>query len=511
MIKLAPIVLFVYNRPWHTQQTVEALQKNDLATQSELFIYADGAKTPGDPKVKEVREYIKTIRGFRKISIIEREKNWGLADNIVDGVTNIVNQYGKIIVLEDDIMTAQGFLSYMNNALELYQHEEKVMHISGYNYPIETSRNDTFFMKCLSCWGWATWKRAWKQFDDDVEKFMSFLDTDIKIKEFNIGGNANFYEQLRANYLNQINTWAVKWYASWYFSDGLSLFPYKSLVVNIGHDGTGTNSSGNKKFDSDLINAITLKKIDVKENIGCKKKVNQCLAAYNFKNPRLFRFKEKIRGILSKIITKIIPEIKVLIINRQGLTNILTYNKNNIIKENVKIDEPSRIFNSKIGKYTYISVNSRISEATIGKFCSIGPNFHCGWGVHPIHGITTSPMFYSNLGQNGYVFTKEPKIEERKKIHIGNDVFIGMNVTIIDGVTIGDGAIIGAGAVVTTDVQDYAVVGGVPAKLIKYRFSNEVIQRLKSIEWWNWPENKLYLVEKFFFDIETFIKEAEKI
>jgi GT2 family glycosyltransferase len=118
MKKQAPIALFVYNRPWHTRQTVEALKKNELASESELFIYSDAPKNgKAKEKVKEVREYIKTIDGFKKVTIIERENNWGLADSIIDGVTKIVNEYGKIIVLEDDLVTSPYFLKFMNEAL----------------------------------------------------------------------------------------------------------------------------------------------------------------------------------------------------------------------------------------------------------------------------------------------------------------------------------------------------------------------------------------------------------
>ena len=144
---LAPIVLFVYNRPWHTAQTVEALQKNTLADKSELFIYSDAAKNSEVALyVKKVREYIRNISGFRKVTIMEREKNWGLANSIIDGVTTIVNKYGKIIVLEDDLVTSPYFLRFMNEALEMYENEESVASIHGYIYPIE-GLPETFFIR----------------------------------------------------------------------------------------------------------------------------------------------------------------------------------------------------------------------------------------------------------------------------------------------------------------------------------------------------------------------------
>jgi len=187
--------------------------------------------------------------------------------------------------------------------------------------------------------------------------------------------------------------------------------------------------------------------------------------------------------------------------------------KNNIIDskigKNVKIYKPSFINKTEIEDYTYVSTNANISVTKIGKFCSIGPNFFCGWGIHPTNSISTSPMFYSTRQQNGVTLTDKDKIEERKLITIGNDVFIGANVTILDGIKIGDGAIIGAGAVVTKDIPDYAIAVGCPIKIIKYRFSDDQIAAFKRIQWWNFSEDKLQDVEKLFFKVDEFIKKYD--
>lgn len=180
------------------------------------------------------------------------------------------------------------------------------------------------------------------------------------------------------------------------------------------------------------------------------------------------------------------------------------------IPDTVKIQSPSHISESSIGAYSYISQNAYISYASIGKFCSIGPNLICGWGIHPTDGISTSPMFYSTLKQNGTTLADYNKIEERKLITIGNDVFIGANVTILDGVTIGDGAIIGAGAVVSKDIPPYAIAVGVPIHIVRYRFSDEQISKLKQIQWWNFSEEKLKDIEQMFFDVNKFIDKYTK-
>ncbi|KGO89411.1 chloramphenicol acetyltransferase [Flavobacterium suncheonense GH29-5 = DSM 17707] len=171
-----------------------------------------------------------------------------------------------------------------------------------------------------------------------------------------------------------------------------------------------------------------------------------------------------------------------------------------------KLHAPYTILQSKIGKGTYISSNSKIVNTTIGKFCSIGPNLVCGWGIHPTNGISTSPYFYSTAKQNGSTLTKENLFEERKSITIGNDVFIGANVTILDGVTIGDGAVIGAGAVVSKDIPDYAVAVGCPIQIKSYRFTPVQIEKLQQIAWWDFDEEKLKEVNKHFFDVDDFIQ-----
>jgi acetyltransferase-like isoleucine patch superfamily enzyme len=165
--------------------------------------------------------------------------------------------------------------------------------------------------------------------------------------------------------------------------------------------------------------------------------------------------------------------------------------------------------NSSVGKGTYIAINSRIYNTNIGKFCSIGPNFISGWGIHPINGISTSPVFYSPNGQAGFTYSSENKVEENIPIHIGSDVFIGANVTVLDGVTIGDGAVIGAGAVVSKNIPPYAVAVGCPIKIIKYRFEKQVVEELLKYKWWNRDETTLRKVEEMFFNVEAFLESTK--
>ncbi|RYX87906.1 CatB-related O-acetyltransferase [bacterium] len=185
-------------------------------------------------------------------------------------------------------------------------------------------------------------------------------------------------------------------------------------------------------------------------------------------------------------------------------------------RKNCNIDALAKVFynhmldNVTVGKGTYIAQNSIIFNTSIGKFCSIGPNLVCGWGIHPINGISTAPAFYSTKRQAGFTFSKYDKFEEQKFTTIGNDVFIGMNVAILDGVSIGDGAIIGAGAVVSKNIPPYAIAVGSPIRIIKYRFSAEIIESLIKSKWWDQNEALLREVEKNFFEVEKFLQLIQK-
>lgn len=166
---------------------------------------------------------------------------------------------------------------------------------------------------------------------------------------------------------------------------------------------------------------------------------------------------------------------------------------------------PYFLHDVELGDYSYVAKNSSISHCSIGKFCSIGPNFCCGLGIHPINGVSTAPMFYSTVKQNGITLCMENKIVESKQTNIGNDVFIGANVTLLDGVKIADGAVIGAGAVVVNDIPPYAIAVGVPAKVVKYRFDESIIKALLEKQWWNGTEEELKEVERHFWDIESYL------
>jgi len=263
MSGLAPIVLFVYNRPEHTRNTLTALKANRLSVDSHLFIFADGPKESASSKdhadIQSTRKVIREQEWCGTVTVVERPANIGLAENIIDGVTNIVNAHGKIIVLEDDIVTSESFLTYMNNALDLYNQDPQVMHVAGYSFPwLDASRigMDTFFYRVASCWGWGTWARAWKFYHDDSEKLFVRLCEKNKMSSFDLGYSGGFLGQLNANIVKSARTWAVKWYASVHLQNGLALHPAKSLVNNTGFDNSGENSAATSMFENETLGSL---------------------------------------------------------------------------------------------------------------------------------------------------------------------------------------------------------------------------------------------------------------
>ncbi|MCW5211924.1 hypothetical protein VU04_03330 [Desulfobulbus sp. TB] len=281
MEKLSPIILFVYNRPWHTQCTVEALQANNFSDHSELIIFADGPKEDGKSedeinRVQEVRHYIKHITGFRSVKIIESNVNLGLATSIINGANQALKQYETIIVLEDDLITAPFFLEYMNNGLNTYANDERVISIHGYSYPIRRLPKN-FFLKGADCWGWATWRRGWDFFEKDGVNLLKQLKRKKLMKRFDFNGAYSYSKMLINQIEGKNDSWAVRWYASALINDKLTLYPGKSLVKNIGLDGSGSHCGMDHTFDT-----IKFEKQIIENNIPVEENVEAFMKFQDF-------------------------------------------------------------------------------------------------------------------------------------------------------------------------------------------------------------------------------------
>lgn len=268
----APVALFVYNRPGHTRQTVQALLANAGASETLLYVYSDAPKDAAANKaVSEVRSFLHGISGFRSLSIIERKTNFGLARSIIDGVSQVCEKHGRVIVLEDDLVTSPFFLKFMNEGLEKYRDEQRVISIHGYVYPVGQALPETFFLKCADCWGWATWKRGWDLFEPDGQKLLDELERRKLTRQFDFDGSYPYTRMLRNQIAGKNNSWAIRWYASAFLKDKLTLYAGRSLVHNIGVDGSGTHCSETKDFSGELAKAsVPVGDIAIEESLAAR-------------------------------------------------------------------------------------------------------------------------------------------------------------------------------------------------------------------------------------------------
>ena len=272
-MRLAPIVIFTYNRPLHTQRTVEALLKNEYAADSDLIIYSDAPKNEvAQSGVDETRAYVRSISGFKTLRIVERKENFGLANNIIDGVTSIVNEFGRIIVLEDDLLTSPYYLKFVNEALTHYEENEDVVSINGYMYPTSMQLPESFFIKGADCLGWATWKRGWDLFNVNGEELLTELEEKGLTKQFDFDGTYKYTRMLRRQSQGLLGSWAIRWYASAFLKNKLTLYPGQSLIFHDGSDGSGTNCADDDMFKVELSDrSLTVFPIESKESeIGRK-------------------------------------------------------------------------------------------------------------------------------------------------------------------------------------------------------------------------------------------------
>ncbi|MFM2208286.1 MAG: hypothetical protein RL213_2261 [Bacteroidota bacterium] len=240
----APVILFVYNRPDHTFRTLTALNTCEGSAESELHVFCDGPKNADDAvQVMRVRELVRSREWCGKVVLHEEAENQGLQKAIIQGVTRIVNEYGRAIILEDDIVCGKHFLNYCNAALDRYEKDEQVMHINGYMFPHKAEFPFAFFSRYAFVWGWATWKRAWDRFSEDAESHLRKINNDGTADDFDRHGAAGTLGMLQRQAAGTLRTWDVLWYASVFNEGGLCLTPGRSFTRNIGMDGTGANYS----------------------------------------------------------------------------------------------------------------------------------------------------------------------------------------------------------------------------------------------------------------------------
>jgi hypothetical protein len=309
-MNFTPIVLFVYNRPIHTQMVLNGLAKNPESKHSILYVFCDGAKDNSSPEnihnISMTRQIIQSENRFKEIVIEMHPKNLGLANSIIYGVNKVINRFEKVIVLEDDILPMIGFLKYMNTALNMYENNEDVGCIHAWNYCFSKNsiKDSTFFLKGADCWGWGTWKRAWDLFEENGQLLLNEIISSKREFEFNRRGTQPYINMLKDQINGKNNSWAVRWHASLILKNKFCLQPTRSIVKNIGFDGTGVHC-GVETIRQKPVSRIKLKKMNlVKENLFFYKDFHfyKMFDEPNFSNNKnFFSKKSPLKNFIKKI------------------------------------------------------------------------------------------------------------------------------------------------------------------------------------------------------------------
>ena len=492
----APVALFVYNRPVHTKATVEALLRNDLASHTDLHIFSDAPKKPAaEASVREVREFIRAVRGFKSITIVEREKNFGLANSIIDGVGNLCERHGRVIVIEDDLVTAPNFLPFMNDALEKYKDEPDVYSVTGYSFTNSISTIDsTYFLPMTSTWGWATWTSKWKHFERNREALARDLSDPEFKRAFDMGGNFSYAQMAQRAIDGVVDSWGIFWYYCVFKKQGVSLFPAKSLVQNVGYDGTGTHSRGENEAPLVPFEPVLAETVIVKPNI--KGFIQEILLADKTANERPRRREVWARRLLSRDLgNKIVRKLVHRVSEKVDSVKLHLNKKRCVCGENAVLYPSCVIDNEtphsaliRIGSNSHVRGNLQVfahgGAIEIGDYCYVGDHTRI-WSMTSIrignrvlisHNVNIHDNIAHSLSASDrhqhfdqIIGTGHPKQLPRvpsQPVVIEDDAWIGFNATVLKGVTIGRGAVVGACAVVTKDVEPFTVVVGNPARVV---------------------------------------------
>ena len=276
-MKTSPNALFVYNRPKLTRRVLLALRKNKLFRSSKLFIFSDGPKdNDSDKSVNKVRNVLSHYNNLKNINITLNKDNKGLSTSIITGVSNILSDFKSVIVLEDDLITSTYFLKYMNTGLSLYEKETDVASIHSYFYPVNSINQlpNYFFLKGADCWGWATWRDRWDLFEKNPDKLLNKINSMNLSYEFSLEKRAGFYNMLKDTCKGKIDSWAIRWHASMYLQNKLTLYPKVSFIHNIGNDGSGTHKAKTDSFKTKInLNFDGIKNIQLTENLIAREKL----------------------------------------------------------------------------------------------------------------------------------------------------------------------------------------------------------------------------------------------
>jgi hypothetical protein len=297
LISHAPIAVFAYNRPEHIRRLLKSLSANPLVSESPVKIYCDGPKSPSHAESIAATRRAVADCAPAHAEVVERETNLGLARSIITGVTELCDSYGRVIVLEDDLLLSPHALGFLNQGLERYGQAERVMHVSAYMYPVRAALPAAFFYREATCWGWATWARAWEHFEPDAGKLLAEIDASGARARFNINETGYFYQMLQKQRDGEIDSWAIRWYASMFRRQGLALHPGQSFVQNHGFDGTGVHCNVDDRFEVAFARDPVR---DFPTDIRESKVAVQAMCAYRQKSP----FRAGLRRLAKRLVPR---------------------------------------------------------------------------------------------------------------------------------------------------------------------------------------------------------------
>ena len=279
--QFAPIVLFVYNRPFETQQTLNALKQNTYAQQSDLYIYSDNASFNADYQVVkdvfQVRKMISNVTGFNSVRVVEWENHMGLANSIIKGTTDVLQKYGRVIVLEDDLITSPNFLSYTNQALEYYQDNRQVISVTGFSFKVNIPsgyKYDSYFARRMCTYGWGTWLDRWEKVDWEVKDYASYKWNPIALFRFMRGGQ-DLPRMLSAYMKGQLNAWSIRFCYHQFKTNTYTVYPVQSKIDNIGYNSHGTNTTRRKRFDRVIYQPSSNLSFHLPEDVFLNRSINR--------------------------------------------------------------------------------------------------------------------------------------------------------------------------------------------------------------------------------------------
>jgi hypothetical protein len=253
--KKTPVALFTYNRPDHTGRLLDSLSRCHRLDEIQLTIYCDGAKSEADrASVEASRTLVQSRAALFKAELVERPEHLGLAKSIVAGVSDLCRAYGRVIVVEDDLVLSPDFIDYMLQALDRYQDAPQVYQVSGFMFPIDLpATTDAIFLPLTTTWGWATWARAWQRFEWQPTGILDALDDPAVQRQFDLKGTYPYTAMLRDRLAGRNDSWGILWWWTVFQKRGIVLYPKESLVVNEGFDGSGVHcgnrtNSGNRAY-----------------------------------------------------------------------------------------------------------------------------------------------------------------------------------------------------------------------------------------------------------------------